>query len=168
MFGKMLHKLWGPSRVDSGCFPMCIESPLMCSIIWMSGNNVPHALSTPVPPYTNMLLPRWVLPESLWHMRVMFSTCQGIIRNRDDSPGANGERWMNIFMFWVIICCILFVIMQKKSPQLIYIIWLKEVVQERCRILSGFCRILFGILWAFLFYCDIKKILNNIPFIFTI
>ena len=28
----------------------------------------------------------------------MLSTCQGVMRNRDDRPRANGERWGNIFV----------------------------------------------------------------------
>ena len=39
----------------------------------------------------------------------MFSTCQEIIRNRDDSPGDNGENPTNIFVFFSALYCVLFV-----------------------------------------------------------
>ena len=82
----------------------------MRSMIWMSENNVLHALSTPVPPCTGVFLPRWILPGYLWRVRGMFSACQGIITNRDDSPGANGENSTNIFVFFSTLCCVLFVV----------------------------------------------------------
>ena len=40
----------------------------------------------------------------------MFSTCQGIVINRDNSPGANGESSTNIFVFSSTLCCVLFVV----------------------------------------------------------
>ena len=82
-FGKIFHKLWNPSCVNINYFPILLEFPLTCRIIWMTGNNSPHAFMYPSaspcklnPPRSKHHAINLMLQGNVYHMRYVFSPCR--------------------------------------------------------------------------------------------
>ena len=97
----------------------------------------------------------------------MFSTCQGIIINRYDSPGANGENSTNIVVFFSTLCCVLFVVsVGEVIPAYMCCRVMWSGVEEKCKFIWHFWDFIWSFMSTFFIVMWVKKVLSDFLVLF--